>query len=81
MGYDINLSIPDSAAQRLRNEAQSRCITLNQLITERLTGEVASPLTERPAYAEILRRAQAAVDKPRTKEEIDAYINEMRDEW
>lgn len=81
MGYDIKVSVSESVGQRLEVEASMRKITVEELASERLSELDPSASQPRPAYSQLLRRAQEAVTHPRTKEEIDADIEQARNEW
>ncbi|MGV3618566.1 MAG: hypothetical protein ACO1SV_24860 [Fimbriimonas sp.] len=82
MGYEITVNIPDEVARQLRDEAVKRHTTLEAIVSERLAGPNESVSAQgEPDYAEIIRQANAAVTRPRTREEIDAYIDQLRSEW
>jgi hypothetical protein len=46
----------------------------------RRSGEVAEPIA-RPDYAAAIELIRQSPNRFKTKEEIDAYINELRNEW
>lgn len=81
LGYEIRVSVSESVAQRLREEAFQRHISVEELASQRLSEADSQTVCERPPYAQLLRAAQAAVTHPRTKQEIDADIEQARNEW